>query len=94
MPWCTTLAVLCLQGKVSMDRHGGPGGYVESTDDAIAAAEAFIQYVRAKKLSRLQPVLTPRFLPTCTPRLLSALGDLAARYDAVVQVAVNLPKLC
>lgn len=68
-----------------MDRHGGPGGYVEGTDEAVAAAADFVRYVRAKGLPRLQPALTPRFLPTCTPRLLRALGDLAAAHDVVVQ---------
>lgn len=68
-----------------MDRHGGPDLYVESTEQAAASAEAFIRYVRAKQLPRLEPALTPRFLPTCTPVLLRALGELAVRYDVAVQ---------
>ncbi|EFN55526.1 hypothetical protein CHLNCDRAFT_8558, partial [Chlorella variabilis] len=74
-----------LRGGVSMDRHGGPDLYVESTEQAAASAEAFIRYVRAKQLPRLEPALTPRFLPTCTPVLLRALGELAVRYDVAVQ---------
>lgn len=29
--------------------------------------------------------MTPRFIPTCSPELLSGLGDLAAKYDCIVQ---------
>jgi guanine deaminase len=37
-----------------------------------------------KLLPRVLPVITPRFIPTCTPELLTALGELAARYDCHV----------
>jgi guanine deaminase len=68
-----------------MDRNGGPGAYVETIEQALANAESFITYVRRKNLPRLQPALTPRFLPTCTPALLRGLGQLAATHAVLVQ---------
>jgi guanine deaminase len=36
------------------------------------------------RLPLILPLVTPRFIPTCTPQLLSALGEIAARYDCHV----------
>jgi Amidohydrolase family len=36
------------------------------------------------RLPLILPLVTPRFIPTCTPQLLSALGGMAARYDCHV----------
>lgn len=66
-----------------MDRNA-PEYYLEGTEEAAASAHAFVRYVRGKGLSRLQPVLTPRFLPTCSPALLRALGELAAQHCVAV----------
>lgn len=36
---------------------------------------------------RVQPIITPRFGPSCTEDLLNALGDLAQSHDLHVQVS-------
>jgi len=80
-------------GKVNMDQHS-MDGYVESTADSLRDTEAFIEYVKAlpqhaddaPKAPRLvQPVVTPRFIPTCSSELLAGLGALAKKHDVWVQ---------
>ena len=44
---------------------------------------------RAKGSSRLEPVLTPRFVPSCTLPLLEGLGKLAAETSAPVQSHIS-----
>ena len=44
---------------------------------------------RAKKSSRLEPVITPRFVPSCTLELMHGLGSLAAETGAAVQSHIS-----
>jgi len=44
-----------------------------------------VQYVRSLRTELVQPVISPRFIPTCTPELLQGLGKLARKYDCHVQ---------
>ena len=37
----------------------------------------------------LLPIITPRFIPTCTPELLSALGRLALEYECHIQSHIS-----
>ena len=41
------------------------------------------------KNSLLEPVITPRFVPTCTLELMAELGRLAAEHDVVVQSHIS-----
>jgi cytosine/adenosine deaminase-related metal-dependent hydrolase len=52
-----------------MDRHS-PDDYIEATADGLRDAEEFVTYTLGKKCSRIQPCITPRFIPTCTPELM------------------------
>ena len=38
-----------------------------------------------KEVSRVRPIVTPRFIPSCTPELLQACGEMARRYNLPVQ---------
>jgi guanine deaminase len=80
-------------GKVNMDQHS-MDGYVESTEESLRDTETFIQYVKSlprhaldapKSPALVQPVVTPRFIPTCSPALLQGLGDLARKHDVWIQ---------
>ena len=78
-------------GKVCVDRYC-PDSYIETTEASLKETEDFIKYTQARAVERcqsppylVQPVVTPRFLPTCTPELLSGLGQLAARYNCMIQ---------
>ena len=78
-------------GKLSMDMSTRPT-YVEPTyTESIASARSFIDRVRALTAhlpdhDRLvEPVLTPRFIPTCSDALLQGLGELAEQSGVRVQ---------
>eukprot|EP00559_Dactyliosolen_fragilissimus_P003043 CAMPEP_0184865376 /NCGR_PEP_ID=MMETSP0580-20130426/17872_1 /TAXON_ID=1118495 /ORGANISM="Dactyliosolen fragilissimus" /LENGTH=427 /DNA_ID=CAMNT_0027364549 /DNA_START=119 /DNA_END=1399 /DNA_ORIENTATION=+ len=71
-------------GMVSMDRNS-PQEYHHSTAKCLELAERLIHYIQSKKSQIVLPVLTPRFIPTCTPELLEGLGQLAQQYDVHVQ---------
>ncbi|KAG6590978.1 guanine deaminase [Phytophthora cinnamomi] len=74
-----------LVGLVSMDRNA-PASYVSpSVHQCLADAEDFVQYVLAKHNELVRPVVTPRFVPTCSLPLLKGLGDLARKHDVHVQ---------
>ncbi|WP_028116411.1 guanine deaminase [Ferrimonas senticii] len=91
------LAQTCLQlgqrayvGKVNMDNaEQCPEFYREAdTDAAIADTEAFIQNVQSlagNQHGLVRPVVTPRFVPSCTPMMLSKLGALVQKYDVHMQ---------
>ncbi|NXY86055.1 GUAD deaminase, partial [Alcedo cyanopectus] len=62
-------------GKVCMDMNDSVPQYKEITADSV------------KETERVQPVITPRFGPSCTEDLLCALGNLAQTRDLHVQVS-------
>lgn len=78
-------------GKLSMDISSRPT-YVEASADAsLAAARSFCE--RCTEMSRslptharlVEPVLTPRFVPTCSKPLLAGLGELSAQTGVRIQ---------
>lgn len=79
-----------LVGKVVMDDPGqNPEFYRDAdTHTALVDTEEFIIAVQELAKSTKQgvyPVVTPRFIPSCTDEALKGLGELAAKYDAYVQ---------
>lgn len=79
-------------GKVCADQNS-PDFYVETTDESIRNTEELINYVHQMQKGRnvaginalIHPVITPRFIPTCSINLLSQLGQLAKKYDVHIQ---------
>jgi guanine deaminase len=92
-----TLADICLKrfqraliGRVAMDDpHQCPPFYRDpSAVVAEAETRAFIGYVRSmagNDSGLILPVITPRFIPSCTDELLSGLGRLARETGCHVQ---------
>jgi guanine deaminase len=78
-----------LIGKVVMDDPTSCPDYYRdaSTAAALAETEVFIDYVRGRpgNRDRVLPVITPRFIPSCTDEALQGLGAIAARTHAHVQ---------
>ncbi|MFD2328143.1 guanine deaminase [Cohnella sp. GCM10020058] len=79
-----------LVGKVVMDDPAQNPAYYRDADAAAALAdtEAFIIAVKelAKNVKQgVYPVVTPRFIPSCTDEALEGLGALAAKHDTHVQ---------
>ncbi|GIN40101.1 MULTISPECIES: guanine deaminase [Heyndrickxia] len=79
-----------LVGKVVMDDpEQNPDYYRDiNTETALADTEEFILAVQelAKQVKQgVYPVVTPRFIPSCTTEALQGLGELAAKYDTHIQ---------
>ena len=78
-------------GKVAMNRNC-PDALCEDVDAAIAGNEQLIaefpplSTVNSQLSTPLvRPIITPRFVPSCTPELLKACGELAKKYQLPVQ---------
>ena len=70
-------------GKVNMDRNS-PDFYIENSDDALKNAEAMLK-LYGNKSPIVKPIVTPRFVPSCTGGLMEKLGALAKEYNVPVQ---------
>lgn len=91
------LADICLQegqrglvGKVAMDNFDQcPDFYRdESTQQGLNDTRELINYIRTlpgNENERVLPVVTPRFIPSCTDEMLSGLGKIAAESGCHVQ---------
>jgi guanine deaminase len=90
------LAEICLEkgqraliGKVVMDNvEQCPGFYCETTEDGLRGTEDFIAFVQGhpgNRAGRVKPVITPRFIPSCTDEALKGLGQLARSCGCHVQ---------
>ena len=69
-------------GKVNMDRNS-PDSLVEDTDVSIASTRSFIE--RSSAYSSIRPIITPRFIPSCSDRLLKELGRIASGLSIPIQ---------
>ena len=67
-------------GKVNMDRNSGQSQ--EETEESIAET---VRWLEGCRFDHVKPVLTPRFTPSCSDRLMAALGELAAERGLPVQ---------
>ena len=84
---CVAQGQRAFVGKVNMDQHS-PADYCESTAQSLEDTETFVKYCRALPLpgrALIEPVITPRFIPTCSAELLSGLGAIAARHGLWIQ---------
>ena len=72
-----------LVGKVAMNRNC-PDALCEDVEAAVEGNEQLIaEFNQPDALVR--SIITPRFVPSCTPELLKACGKLAAKYQLPVQ---------
>ncbi|MEM7432976.1 MAG: guanine deaminase [Pseudomonadota bacterium] len=74
-------------GKVAMDNPDQcPDFYRDaSTTAAIDGTRQLVEYIRSLGTDRVQPVITPRFIPSCTDDALAEFGRMASEYDCHVQ---------
>ena len=70
-----------LVGKVAMNRNC-PEGLSESVEEMVRGYESIIGELNE---ALVRPIITPRFIPSCTPEMLHACGELAAKYQLPVQ---------
>lgn len=90
-----------LIGKVCMDRNAPPT-YCQSTDQNLQETVALISYIRnhhSQPKTRITagptprplvfPLVTPRFIPTCTPALMGGLAKIARDFDCHITSHVS-----
>ncbi|XP_051525052.1 guanine deaminase-like [Myxocyprinus asiaticus] len=66
-----------LVGKVCMDDNPAVPQYKESSNECIEETDRFVIELLKKEYTNVKPVVTPRFAPSCSASLLSALGAIA-----------------
>ena len=69
-------------GKVNMDQNGGEN-LQETTEESMSETIRWLD--ACQDFRRIKPILTPRFTPSCSSRLLSFLGELADMRDLPIQ---------
>lgn len=69
-------------GLVGMNRNC-PDFLQNTTSDVIANMRQLIEHL--KDNARVKPIITPRFVPTCTDDMLDAMGELARKHNLPVQ---------
>lgn len=75
-----------------MDRNA-PSDYIETTADSLRDTERFIEHIRSlaptgsttTTTPLILPIITPRFIPTCSLELMRGLGQLAAKHNVHIQ---------
>jgi len=87
---CLTKSQRALSGRVAMDNPAQCPAYYRDPSAQFAEAEtrAFIRYVQSlpgNDRELIRPVITPRFIPSCSDLLLEKLGALAAETGCHVQ---------
>jgi len=70
-------------GKVNMDRNCADF-LVEDTQNSLNDTEVYLKEY-AGKSDLVKPIVTPRFVPTCTAELMEGLGKLAKKYNVPIQ---------
>lgn len=71
-------------GKVNMDRNSPDYLCEKSAAQSAAETQAWIERT-LPKYHYTKPMITPRFVPSCTDALMKRLGELAREYDLPVQ---------
>lgn len=70
-------------GKVNMDRNSPKGLCEASAEASVRDTESWIQ--EAGGFSDVRPILTPRFIPTCSDELMEGLSQIQKKYGLPLQ---------
>lgn len=74
-------------GKVNMDRNTAPYLTEDTNKSLTETEELIVEFLNKSRL--VKPIITPRFIPTCTSELLGGLGLLAKKYNVPIQSHIN-----
>jgi len=75
---------LCtMVGKVNMDRNSPDILREENAEKSLAETKNWVE--KSKKFKNTIPILTPRFIPSCTDKLMYGLGELQHEYKVPLQ---------
>jgi len=76
--------LITMVGKVAMDRNCPDILRQESAEAAYISTKAWIES-SLKRFKSTKPIITPRFIPTCSDELMQKLKHLQERYSLAVQ---------
>lgn len=71
-------------GKVNMDRNGSPELQEKSARESAAATREWLSRVSGC-YQNTQPILTPRFIPSCSDDLMQQLSEIQKEYQLPIQ---------
>ncbi|XP_061134303.1 guanine deaminase isoform X1 [Syngnathus typhle] len=78
-----------LVGKVCMDRNNSVKHYKETCQESLEETRRFIAELLGKKYALVKPVVTPRFVLSCSGTLLGQLGQLAKNNNLHIQSHIS-----
>ncbi|KAJ5701211.1 guanine deaminase [Penicillium malachiteum] len=101
VPATNALAALCHKrgqrafiGRVCMDNPSFcPEYYRDATaEESLKSTQSVIEYIHTldPKGHLIKPIITPRFVPTCTKPALESLGSLAASYSPPLHIQTHI----
>ena len=78
--------LVSMVGKVNMDRNCPPSLREKSASSSIAATEEWLAACTGNNAYKnTKPILTPRFIPSCSDKLMKKIGELQKKYNLSVQ---------
>ncbi len=77
--------IAAMVGKVNMDRNSPEYLCEASAEDSAAATRAWLQAVAEKQYKHVLPILTPRFIPSCSDELMELLHGIQNETGLPVQ---------
>ena len=77
--------LISMVGKVNMDRNSPDDLREQSAAASLAATGKWLASFAEGRFRRTRPILTPRFIPSCSDELLRGLGALRREYNLPVQ---------
>ena len=75
--------LVSMAGKVNMDRNSSDDLREESASASLNATREWLGAIG--KYRRVQPILTPRFIPSCSDELMRGIGQLKGEFNLPVQ---------
>ncbi|MDR1539034.1 MAG: amidohydrolase family protein [Clostridiales bacterium] len=76
--------IAAMVGKVNMDRNSPDGLREESAAASLEETRKWISACQGK-YRRIKPIITPRFIPTCSDELMAGLGALMKEFSLPAQ---------
>ncbi len=76
--------VITYVGKVNMDRNGGVDLQEADADASLTATKDWLERIKGRYTNTF-PILTPRFIPSCSDELMKGLGELSKETGLRIQ---------
>lgn len=76
--------LVTMVGKVNMDRNGAPTLQEASAEASAQATRRWLEAIDGR-YAHTKPILTPRFIPSCSDKLMGMLGEIQKQYRLPVQ---------